>query len=235
MQDDPDLHDLVAPYALGALDGAERARFEEHLSSCPRCRNELPSLLGAAAALALDVEDAEPRPGLRARILTAAREDRAQERPARRLRPRRWALPAAATLAVAASGAAVGLGVWALRLSNDVGGEHVDGRAVAIVSDPTASRFPLIGADGSVVVTSRQEAALVVSNLAPAPRGKTYELWVVVAQQPHPAGLFEGGRERSLVALTRTVPRGSQVSVSLEPAGGSRTLRGDLLFGAQTT
>lgn len=235
MEGESDIHDLVAPYTLGALDGAERTRFEEHLAMCPRCRDELPGLQGAAAALALDVEGAEPRPGLRARIVTAARDERGQEAPARRrLQPRRWALPAAATLAVAASSAAVGLGIWAVRLSNDIGGERVDARAVAIVADPSASRFPLIGADGSVVVTTRREAALVVSRLAHAPRGKTYELWVVVAKQPTPAGTFAGGGERSLVALTRKVPRGSQVSVSLEPAGGSRTLTGDLLFGALT-
>jgi anti-sigma-K factor RskA len=121
-----------------------------------------------------------------------------------------------------------------VRLSNDTGRERPDGRAIAIVSDPSASRFPLVGADGSVVVTSRREAALVVSQLARAPHGRTYELWVVVSERPQPAGTFAGGGERSLVALTRTVPPGSKVSVSLEPAGGSQTLTGTLLFGAQT-
>ena len=234
MDGDPDIHDLVAPYALGALDGAERDRFELHLVSCALCREELPGLQSTAAALALDVEEAEPSRGLRRRILSAALAEPAHEAPVVRLRNRRWALPAAATLAVAASCAAIGLGIWAAGLSSDPGQNALDKRALAIVADPNATRFPLIGADGSVVVTGRRDAALVVSKLARAPHGKTYELWVVIAQHPQPAGIFNGGGERSLVALTRKVPRGSQVSVSLEPAGGSRTLTGDLLFGAQT-
>jgi anti-sigma-K factor RskA len=233
VQELADIHDLVALYALGALDGDERTRFEVHLASCGHCRAELPSLEGTAAALALDVDGIEPRPGLRARILETARDERAQPAPARRLR-RRWALPTAATLAVGASCAAIGVGIWAVRLSNDVGRERVDTRALSIVADPNATRFPLIGAEGSVVITPRREAALVVSGLARAPRGKTYELWVLVAEQPRPAGTFGGGGKRSLVALTRKVPRGSRVSVSLEPAGGSSTLTGDLLFGAET-
>jgi anti-sigma factor RsiW len=83
VEGESDIHDLVAPYALGALDGAERTRFEEHLAACPTCRAELPGLRGAAAALALDVDEAEPRPGLRGRILIAAREERAEQAPVR--------------------------------------------------------------------------------------------------------------------------------------------------------
>ncbi len=234
MEADLDTHDLVAPYALGALDGAERERFERHLAVCPRCRQELPGLQSAASVLALDVEDAEPSRALRKRIVQAARAEREPEAAVVHLRRRRWALPAAAALAVAASCAAIGLGIWAVLLSNDLGKGGIDKRALAIVTHPYASRFPLIGADGVIVVTPRREAALVVSKLVRAPHGKTYELWVVIAQQPQPAGIFPGGGERSLVALTRSVPRGSQVSVSLEPAGGSSTLTGSLLFGAQT-
>lgn len=96
-------------------------------------------------------------------------------------------------------------------------------------------RFPLAGAPGHVVVTRSRDAALVVANLERAPSGKTYELWVVDALQPQPAGVFSGGGDRSLVALTRKVPRGARVAVSLEPAGGSRQVTGTLLFSAQTT
>ena len=111
----------------------------------------------------------------------------------------------------------------------------MDARATTVLSDPTAVRFPLAGAPGHVVVTRSRAAALVVSNLRRAPSGKTYELWVVAALQPRPAGIFSGGGKRSLVALTRKVPHGARVAVSLEPAGGSRQVTGTLLFSAQTT
>ena len=84
------------------------------------------------------------------------------------------------------------------------------------------------------MVAPGSEAALVVARLAEAPRGQTYELWVVQGDRPRPAGLFRGGGDRTVVALTRRVPRGAQVAVSLEPAGGVDEFSGTLLFGAQT-
>ena len=40
-----DLHELTAGYALDALDPVDHARFEEHLATCDRCREELRGLL----------------------------------------------------------------------------------------------------------------------------------------------------------------------------------------------
>ena len=67
-----DLHELSALYALDALDGDDRARFEEHLDGCERCRDELAGLQGAAGALAFAVEGPAPPAELRARVLEAA-------------------------------------------------------------------------------------------------------------------------------------------------------------------
>jgi anti-sigma-K factor RskA len=237
--DDPGLHDLVAGYALSALDERDQRRFEAHLVRCEACRSELPDLEGAAAALALDVDLWEPPAGLRDRILAAAHEDRGTHGQVVPLRRRRWVLPAGAGLAAAAASAAVALGIWAVSLSGDLDREHsargLERRAVAVLSDPTAVRYPLVGAPGHLAVTGSRDAALIVSNLERAPRGKTYELWVVVSLQPQPAGIFSGGETRSLVPLTRKVPHGARVSVTLEPVGGSRRVTGSLLFGTQTT
>lgn len=45
-----EVHSLVAPYALDALDGPEEHEFERHLALCERCRDELAALREAAAA-----------------------------------------------------------------------------------------------------------------------------------------------------------------------------------------
>ena len=234
----PDIHELAAPYALGALTGSERSGFERHLEDCSTCSLELPGLQSAAAALAVDVEDADPPPSLRRRIVEAARSDRAPAR-ARPIRRRSWILPAAASLAAAAACAAVGLGVWAVLLSNDLDrattAGRADARAVSILADPGAARFRLRGADGVLAVTEARDAALLVSRLPRAERSRTYELWVVDGPTPRPAGTFAGGGTASLVALERRVPPGAHVSVSLEPAGGSRTLTGPLVFGTDAT
>jgi len=56
--------DLVL-YALGALEGGERASLEKHLDECASCRRELEQLRGDAALLALTT--AGPRPPARAK------------------------------------------------------------------------------------------------------------------------------------------------------------------------
>jgi anti-sigma-K factor RskA len=74
----------------------------------------------------------------------------------------------------------------------------------------------------SVVVDANGQATLQVSGLSAAPRGKTYEAWVIPAGRPaRPAGLFSGGTDASL-ELRGTVPKEAVVAVTLERAGGVR-------------
>ena len=66
-----DLHALVGAYALDALDGAERDRFERHLRGCRACQSEVRGFAATATALAMATA-AEPPPGLKQRVLAAA-------------------------------------------------------------------------------------------------------------------------------------------------------------------
>src|SRR5438445_1070265 len=109
-----DLHELVAPYALDALDEDERERFERHLADCERCSAQLAELQEAAGALAFAAEGPAPSPALRERILDGAR---GTVIPFPR---RRWILPAVATVAAAAAAVAIGLGIWASSLSHSL-------------------------------------------------------------------------------------------------------------------
>ncbi|GAA3024830.1 anti-sigma factor [Streptomyces glomeratus] len=67
-----DLHSLAAPYALDALEPAERVRFERHLAGCERCAAEVRALSEDAVRLAWSTTALAP-PGLRNRVLTAVR------------------------------------------------------------------------------------------------------------------------------------------------------------------
>ncbi|MEV0692071.1 anti-sigma factor [Streptomyces sp. NPDC050388] len=67
-----DLHSLAAPYALDALEPAERVRFEKHLSSCRRCAAEARVLAEDAVRLARSAAVPAP-PALRDRVLAAVR------------------------------------------------------------------------------------------------------------------------------------------------------------------
>ena len=216
---DVELHDLTAAYALDALDEEETAAYEAHLRRCRRCQDELASLSDAANALAYAVDGPSPPPELRERILDAARSERpnvVRMRARRRFTPAWGAAAAAATVAIVVGG-------WALSLASDLDAERSARaereRALAILAEDDAERVPLETGEGALVVSSDGDAVLVAA-LGAAPDGKTYEAWVIEDGAPRPAGLFEGGSRTAIHALTRRVPAGAVVAVTVEPQGG---------------
>ena len=221
---DETIHDLTPAYALDALDPQDEERYEEHLASCERCREELAGLRDPVAALAYGVESPAPPPARRERILDAARAEPSNVVPMRRRLP----VALGAVAAVAAT-VAIALGLWAASVSSDLDRERA---LLAILADPDAKAIPLDGANGRVVVTDTGEAALVVSGLATAPEGKTYELWVAEGDEMLPAGVFDAKHERNVVRLTRPVPPGSGVAVTLEDDGGADAPTSDPIFTA---
>jgi hypothetical protein len=209
-----EVHALTAAYALDALDEVEERDYETHLRGCDRCRLELVDLTEAATSLAFAVEAPAPRASLREQILDQAREERAKVVP---LRPRRTATYVSTAVAAVAACVAIGIGIWAASLSNDLDRE----RDVAnLVSDPQSRVVSLTGAPGRLVVGESGEAALVLSGLDEAPKDKTYEVWVIEGNTPRPAGLFRSEGERDVVKLERPVPRGATVAMSVEDEGG---------------
>ncbi len=218
-----EIHDLSAAYALDALDADELEAFEEHLARCPECRENVASLQAASAELAYDADAPEPPPALRERILAEA----GREQPNVVALPRRrWALPIAATAAVAAGCAALALAFWAADLSQQVDDlqaqQHRSEEVAIVLANPNAERIPLEGADGVLVVDGEtQEGHLVLFGLEEAPDARTYEAWVIEGDEAVPAGLFAGGDERTtVVPLNAPVPEGAIVAVTVEQAGG---------------
>jgi anti-sigma factor RsiW len=190
------LHELTAGYALDALDPHEAEAYEAHLAQCEQCQADLAALGETAAALAFAVDAPPPPPRLRGAILDAAAVERVNVVPLLR---RSWAFRLTAAAAAAAACAAVGLGVWGA-------GRSGTSRTVSAV----------------VVVGPGHTATLKVSGLAAAPRGKTYEAWVIPAGKPaRPAGLFAGGGT-TVVHLRGTVPAGAVVAATVERAGGAK-------------
>lgn len=219
---DASLHELSAGYALDALDGDALRAFESHLATCERCRSDVASLRETAAALAYDVQPVPVPETLERRILSAARAEPRNVVPLRQ----RWALPAAGVAAVAA-GVAIALGIWSIQLSNSLDRERAahsrDARVIAVLSQPGAEQIRARGGNGMLVVAPTREGVLIANSLPAAGRGKTYEAWVIANNRPQPAGLFRGGAGSKVLALTRPVPPGATVGVTLEKAGGART------------
>jgi anti-sigma-K factor RskA len=230
-----ELHDLVAPYALDALEDDERASFERHLAACDQCGAQLVDLQEATTALAYAAEGPEPPRELRERILEAVREDGGAtviDFPRRRS----WLLPAATAAAAVAALVAVAVGVWAVSLSNDLDRERdarrAEAKAIALLASD-AERRPLTGGRGALLLASDGSAALVTCDLATAPEGKTYEAWVIADEVARPAGLFRGGDDCDVKILTRPVPRDATVAVTLEGEGGADQPTSMPLFAAR--
>jgi anti-sigma-K factor RskA len=231
MSQDP--HDLLAAYALDALDDDERERFERHLEKCEECTEQLALLRSPVAALAYAAEGPVPPKELRDRIIEGAR---AEPRAAVIKLPRRnWALVVVGGVAAAAAALAIGLGLWANSLSNSLDRERSAKSALDQLLTENATAKPLIGADGSLIVNRSGRAAILVCGLANAPSSKTYEAWVISGSSPEPAGLFNGGSGCSPVFLTQRVPKNATVAVTLERAGGATSPTLPILFRAEAT
>ena len=230
---DGSLHELSAAYALDALDGDDLRAFESHLATCERCRNDVTAFRETASALAYDVQLRAVPETLERRILASAR----AERPAAAPRRDRWVLSAAGVAAIAAV-VAIGLGIWAIHLSNSLDRERAalsrDAQVVAILEHRGARQIPTEGARGTLVVAPSGDAVLVANGLTPAGSGKTYEAWVVRGKTALPAGLFRANAGSRVLRLTEPVPRGAVVGVTLENSGGSKTPHGAMLLRAST-
>jgi len=201
------VHEQAAGFALDALDPDEAAEFERHLAICPACEDELAGLRVAAAALAFAVESAVPRSGLRGRVV-------ANGAPVIPL-PRRKRPQLVAAVAVLAACVAIAVArPWG------------DGGSLGGVRQYTAE-----GARATLLVDRAGSAVLSVRHLPPPPAGKAYEVWVVARGRAVSAGRLRGPS----TALTRPVPTGASVAVSIEPRSGSLRPTGPMLLRMETT
>jgi anti-sigma-K factor RskA len=224
-----DVHTLIGPYALDAVDETDREAFEGHLAQCESCREEVAGLrsavvrLGEAAAVA-------PSPGLRNRVLaevlvTPQVRDALSARPHREesagARPRVW-LVAAAVLAVLAVGA--GALAWTQYRAADAARTEA-ARINGVVTDPGARlvQQKLPGGGTATMVVADDRAVLAGAGLPALPSDHTYQLWRIRGPRITSAGLGPAGSEGAgqWSRLVGDVQPGDVVAVSVEPAGGS--------------
>jgi anti-sigma-K factor RskA len=219
---EPGIHELTAGYALDALDPEERRSYEEHLEGCEQCREELAAFWETTGALALATKGPEPSPELRERILAAVRAE-PQNVVLLRRKPLLTPMRTISSIAAVAAVVAIAFGAWAASLHGRLG--HANSRLAAerdtlsVLSDPSARAVSFAKGSGRLVVTPQGRAVMVVDGLAPAPAGKTYEVWVIKGTTPKRAGVFGGGG-RSVVGVDGSVGQDAVVAVTLERAGG---------------
>ena len=226
---DAETHELIAGYALDALDEADRARAKEILATSEEAREELQAFTDVATAMATAVSGPPPRPELRDRILAAAHAE-PQNVVSLDARRRARAVPVLGAVAAVAACAAVAIGVWGLSVSSDLDETRsalARERAAAEVLANPASEASLTGNAGRLVVDRDGRAVLVLSNTRPAPSGKTYQMWVIDAGKPVSAGLFDPGKGTVAVPVGGHVAQGFVVAVTVEDDAGADAPTGD--------
>jgi anti-sigma-K factor RskA len=235
------LEDLPA-YALGALDGHERARVERHLAGCPSCSQARDEF--RRAALALDATGGErppstawagiaaALPGARAPLARALRVDPAS--PAA-VRPRR-SIPAA--WGVAAALALLALAGWNAWLQT-----HPDkGDVASLAAREEGGVIPLEppGEPGGplsgrlYVSDDGLEGGLAVTGLHGLAGGQRYEIWFVRHDQSRAGGgLFTtDARGQALVRvdIPGSIDEYEGVAITAESAGGAMAPTSDDLL-----
>jgi anti-sigma-K factor RskA len=215
--------DERAAYLLDALHADERAAFEAHAAGCTACRTELRWLAPAIDVLPAAVEQIEPPPGLRDRIMGAVEADgRAVAAPSlssrERARPSLWSRlasrPALAGLAAVVALAAGVAGGYELRGDSDA----VE-TATTVPIEPTA---PAIRAAGNVV-NHDGTWTLDVAHLPELRAGDVYQVWMRKGDQLLPSVVFVvSGDGTANIVLPGETGTADEMLVTREPAGGSQ-------------
>ena len=231
--------DDLAAYLLDALEPTERRDFEDHARSCTLCRAELRWMRTAVDLLPSSVEQLEPPPELRERLLQTVRAEAAEEQQhtksrtqaarggreapigrSARGRARRWSLP---RFGLSPAGAAA-LATLAI-LAAGIGGYAVGNGGGDDASDTVAVRATPVEPDArATIARTSYGAVLRVQHLPVQRRGRVYEVWLVRRgeRSPEPSSLFAVHRDGTGAAgIPGDLDDVETVMVTLEPEGGS--------------
>jgi anti-sigma-K factor RskA len=227
----PEPHTLAGAYALDALDGPDRARFERHAARCQECTREVAGLREATARLAAAAA-AQPPPALKEAL-------RAETARTRQLPPVTRASPAtgrarprlgARRLALALGGAAAvaAMTVWVTAILGPPAGQPSVSQEIAtVLTAPDAVKLTAQVRTGgtATVVMSHHDGMLVfaAAGLRRLAAAHCYELWLIGPGRDRPAGRLpmpSHGMTGPVVASG--LHPGDRLGLTVEPATGTR-------------
>lgn len=217
-----ELEDLLAAYAIDAVDDEERRAIEDHLAHDPDARAHVNALQHAASFLAHS--GGPPPPGVWERLEATIEESQPHDAPAPpRLVPAARRVPRPNRVwqwvAVAASVAAIVFG--ALWLTTDDGGSGNNLAASAAAADhaPGARHARLVDSGGTTVaraVVLPDGSGYLTSTLPGLAPGRTYQLWGIDDNATISLGVM--GRHPGVVAFHAGRP--AKLAVTEERRGG---------------
>jgi anti-sigma-K factor RskA len=243
---DHERYDSIAALdAIGAADADEASEFHAHVASCPDCRRARDEYAEAASLLARDLDPVTPPPQVRDRIFKAI--DGGNVVDARdRFGISRWWM-AAAVLFLALWGWRE-LSVRVIR--EKVNSTEAEMRRLAGQNQLLTSRNEKLSAEmaslasrdtRTIALTGQQvspsasakvflepqqrRAVVFFYNLPPNATDKSYQLWILRADQPKPqsAGVFDATPSGVASISIENLPLATEIkglAVTLEPKGG---------------
>ena len=239
--------ELAGLYALDALTPDEKADVDAHLAACPLDHSEIAKLGGVTPAVASLVEPIGAPASVKRRVMEAY----AADYPRNETIPtphddatfasapaatRRWQAPnwmgwAAAGLAVLLLAV---LGVVGLNLKSqaDLANHRADemAAAVAAMTAPGSQVAVLHGTGAAAGVngfaafptSTGGRGYMVMTDVPPAPTGKTYQAWYIVDGTPTSAGTMSADPDGNVIAAGLEPLNGTEtIAVTVEPSGGS--------------
>jgi anti-sigma-K factor RskA len=207
-------------YALGVLEGEEKAAFEAHVPTCAACAEKLAEARGRIALLAFSAPSVAPSPSVKERLLRQIHAAPAGAGAQRERAPRdvertesffgRW-WPVAVLAPVAAVLILVSVRLWQqnTRLIDELGEERATLQQQQAQLDEARHILALMEAKDTISVALASQpgmakgAVRVMYNakmgmamcdgwVDPAPANKSYQLWLVPMEgKPISAGLVE--------------------------------------------
>ena len=218
-----DLHSLLAPYALDALDTDERSRFETHLDQCGDCRTELAGFVATATRLG-GAQSHTPPAGLRDRLLATVAST-PQERPVVTALAQRGAFRRTVPrLAMAAAFMVGAVGVGGYFVEHDQASEYrADRDAITSVlaaadADTATKRFDGGGNVRLISSAAKDSAVIIASDLPGLKGGRVYQVWLVKDDSPESQGMFASSGSMIMKGLDGV----DRVAITVEPRGGSK-------------
>ncbi|MCU1273433.1 MAG: hypothetical protein JWO48_864 [Bryobacterales bacterium] len=227
-----ELREQYELYALGVLDGEERAELDAHLrSEGDPCVDGVRRARQLMTTLALTAPESHPPARLRKKVLALVGEPKRSW-----FRAPEW-IGATLVLAIIAGW----LAYSRREQSRELAGAQLEAQrknlelarlneAFALMNDPAAKQLVFgEGAPkprGRVFVNPKQGVLLLASNLTPAPSGKIYEMWIIPkGGAPQPAGLFQSESDGTAIYLRKgavDIASTGAIAVTLEPEAGSQ-------------
>jgi anti-sigma-K factor RskA len=197
--------DLVAVYALGAVNADEARIISAHIAVCPECRREYDELKTSADAVALaadDQLDARHFASLKKRVMQAIEIPNVARR--RNARP-------LALVTVLALAAAVVFGLFSYNADRRLNELQIAG----------AQQYQVPGGE---IFKNGERVYLVMRTLPALPPGHVYQAWTLApgAKSVAPSITFvPDSRGFVVVSLPQSAASIGAVAVSVEPSGGS--------------